>query len=173
MSDAAEALVLSLDVNDTAASKSGFTTNGADDDKVRCLENKRQSPTRSQSPSPTSGLSDMKAQEVAEVRAAGTYHRIGWPISGPPSRITKQTKNRWYSLVPFRLVVTTTYLQVTFLRCTRSTHACPFLRFARLRIITLGVRRSQRDEFGGLDQAGRAQRCGDGHGQADLERIAR
>ena len=38
-----------------------------DDDKVRCLENKRQSQTRSRSPSPTSGLSDVKAQEVAEV----------------------------------------------------------------------------------------------------------
>ena len=71
MSDAAEALVLSLDVNDTSASKSGFTTYGVDNDEVRCPESKRQSPTRSPSPSPTSGLSDVKAQEVAEVRAAG------------------------------------------------------------------------------------------------------
>ena len=101
MSDAAKALVLSLDVTDAAASKSGFTTNGADDNKVRCLENKRQSPTRSQSPSPTSGLSDVKAQEVAEVRAAGKYHRIGRPISGPPSQITTKKSMVQFGSVPF------------------------------------------------------------------------
>ena len=70
MSDAAKAPVPSLNVIDAAASKSGLTTSGADEE-VPCIENKRQSP--SLSPSPTSGLSDAKAQEVAEVRAAGTY----------------------------------------------------------------------------------------------------
>ena len=75
VSDAAKESVLSLDVIDAAASKSGLTTSGADE-KVRrpednWLENKRQSP--SLSPSPTSGLSDAETREVAEVRVAGTY----------------------------------------------------------------------------------------------------
>ena len=70
MSDAAKALVPSLDDTDAAASQSDFTTSGVDDE-VRRLENKRQSP--SLSPSPTSGLSDAETREVAEVRVAGTY----------------------------------------------------------------------------------------------------
>mmetsp|Transcript_11519 Transcript_11519/g.30989 ORF Transcript_11519/g.30989 Transcript_11519/m.30989 type:complete len:867 (-) Transcript_11519:163-2763(-) len=63
--DAEGATVPSLDVNDAAASKtkSGLTTSGADDE-VHRLENKQQS--TSQSPTPTSGLSDYaKAQEDA------------------------------------------------------------------------------------------------------------
>ena len=74
MSDAEIASVLSLDVNDATASESGLTTSGADEE-VHRLENKRQSP--SLSPSPTSALSDAEAWEVAEVRVAGTYYRIG------------------------------------------------------------------------------------------------
>ena len=69
MSDAAKASVLSLDawldVIDATASKSSTVM-------VPCLENKRQ--VLSLSPSPTSGLLDAKAREVAEVRVAGTYY---------------------------------------------------------------------------------------------------
>ena len=42
MSAAAKESVLSLDVIDAAASKSGLTTSGADEE-VPCIENKRQS----------------------------------------------------------------------------------------------------------------------------------
>ena len=73
MSDAAKALVPSLDDTDAAASQSDFTTSGVDDE-VRRLENKRQSLSRSRSrspspsPSPTSGLSDGDAtSDVAQV----------------------------------------------------------------------------------------------------------
>ena len=71
MSDAAKALVPSLDDTDAAASQSDFTTSGVDDE-VRRLENKRQSlsrsPSPSPSPSPTSGLSDGDAtSDVAQV----------------------------------------------------------------------------------------------------------
>ena len=69
MSDAAKALVPSLDDTDGAASQSGFTTSGVDDE-VRRLENKRQSlsRSRSRSRSPTSGLSDGDAtSDVAQV----------------------------------------------------------------------------------------------------------
>ena len=57
------------------------------DDEMRRLKNKRQSASRSRSP--TSGLSGAKAQEVAEVRAAGTNYRIA-PTSCSQSNPTFQ-----------------------------------------------------------------------------------